>query len=380
MRPLTSGTFPSSMRWGMIALILVGCGQREPQPTSPTRPVEPRATTVDAAPAPAKPDCKPDIVRIRDVEALRAAVADCNGNAFDGRRTALMAAAERGDPAAVDVLLRAGADPNVRLESGGTLETGKTALWFAISAVSADVVKKLLDARADPNLFPPEGLPLLVLAVLKDSVPIARLLVDGGIDVRQTTRRGATPMTYDNGPSAAMFAYLTSVNVATDGMSREQIESLRWENEHAPGADASADAVVRFASEVIAKTRSARARENAIERIAKAGPAARAAVPALVDVVRGAPLAQTDWSRVRAVEALAVIGWGAELVRELSRLLDAVAAAPQQLRLALIDLIVAAPAETKRAAVQRLRALAKKSRDRAVLEETAAAIEKRKAP
>jgi hypothetical protein len=221
---------------------------------------------------------------------------------------------------------------------------------------------------------------LLVLAVLKDSVPIAQLLVDAGIDVRQTTKRGASPMTYENGPSAAMFAYLTSIGVSSDRMTREQIESLRWEHEHAPRGDAAVDEVVRFAIEVIAKTRSARAREGAIERIANAGPAARVAVPALIDVVRGPALVPTDWSRVHAVEALARIGWGTELVGELPRLVDAVSSAPEQVRLALIDLIAAAPAETKRTAIQRLRALAKKSRDRAALEETAAAIEKRKAP
>ncbi len=370
------------MRWGVFVLLAVGCGPREAQPTAPPRPVESHVAIADAAPAPApaKPDCAPDIVRIRDVEALRTAVADCNGNAFDGRRTALMAAAERGDAAAIEVLLRAGADPNVPFESGGRLESGKTALWFAISAGSADVVKKLLAAGADPNLHPPEGLPLLVLAVLKDSVPIARLLVEAGIDTRQTTARGATPMTYNNGPSAAMFAYLTSAGVSSEGMGREQIESLRWEHEHAPPAGAGPDEVVRFAVEVIARTRSARARDGAIARIANAGPAARVAVPALVDVVRGAPLAPTDWSSVRAVDALAGIGWGTELDRELPRLLGAVPGAPEQVRLALVDLLAAAPAETKRTAIRRLRALAKKSRDRAAIEETAAAIEKRKAP
>ena len=362
-------------------LLAIACGPREGPAAPPMRPVEPHAASqapVDQTPA--KPDCKPEIVRIRELAALRAAVAECNGNAFDGRRTALMAAAERGDAAAVDVLLGAGADPNVALESGGTHDVGKTALWFAIAANSADTVKKLLDAHGDPDRHPPEGLPLLVLAVLKDSVPIARLLVEARVDIRQTTKRGATAMTYQNGPSAAMFAYLTSIGMSTDGMTREQIETLRWEHEHAPRADASVDDVVRFAIEVIGKTRSARAREGAIERIAKAGPAARIAVPALVDVVRGAPLVPTDWSRVRAVEALAAIGWGSELVRELPRLLDAIAAAPEQVRLGLIDLIAAAPAETKVTAIQRLRARAKQSRDRAALEATAAAIEKRKAP
>lgn len=187
-------------------------------------------------------------------------------------------------------------------------------------------------------------------------------------------------MTYNNGPSAAMFAYLTSAGVSSEGMSREQIESLRWEHEHAPPAGAGPDEVVRFAVEVIAKTRSARARESAIARIANAGPAARVAVPALVDVVRGAPLAPTDWSRVRAVDALAGIGWGTELDRELPRLLDAVPGAAEQVRLALVDLLAAAPAKTKREAIRRLREMAKKSRDRAAIEETAAAIEKRKAP
>jgi hypothetical protein len=77
---------------------------------------------------------------------------------------------------------------------------------------------------------------------------------------------------------------------------------------------------------------------------------------------------------------LAGIGWGTELDRELPRLLGAVPGAAEQVRLALVDLLAAAPAETQRTAIRRLRALAKKSRDRAAIEETAAAIEKRKAP
>lgn len=358
-----------------VVLVLAaafGCGPRDGArlPTPPPPPID---APIDAPIAP--PDCPPTIVELRDVEQLRVAVAGCNGNAFDGRRTALMAAAERGDLLAVEVLLRAGANPDASLEAPGSADAGKTALWFAIETGSAEVVERLLAAQADPNRYPPSGLPLLVLAVLQDSVPIARLLVSSKVDAKQTTRRGATAMTYANGPSAEMFAYLTSAGVAADGLAPEVVESLRWEAANAPKPDAAPDALVGFAIEVLAKTRSARSREAAIKRLQHAGPAAKPAVHALVDVVRGNPLSPTDWSSVRAVEALKGIGWGPALTRELGRLVDAMPAAPQQQRLALVELFVAAPRDTRRVIVKKLRVLATRARDRAELDRAIGTIE-----
>lgn len=186
---MSSSTLGPRMRLAIVVLLALGCGPRDTAHPTPPAPVDARAPA-DVAPVAAKPACPPAIVRMRDIDALRAAVAGCNGNAFDGPRcgrprrrrpgrTAWMAAA--GDVAAVEVLLGEGADPNAALEVAGSAEVGQTALWFAIASSGAEVVQRLLAAHADPNLFSPAGLPLLVLAVPKDSVPIARLLVDAKI-------------------------------------------------------------------------------------------------------------------------------------------------------------------------------------------------------
>ena len=353
----------------MAIAVGIACGGREPRVAQHMEP--PRTTRVIVDASVPKADCSAEVVSLRDVEQLRSALARerCNGNAFDGHRTPLTAAAERGDLAAVDLLLRAGADPNAALALSSSADTGKTPLWFAVAGARADIVERLLAAHADPNLFPPQGLPLLVLAQVKNSVPIARLLIGAGIDPRQKSARGATVMTYANGPSAEMFAYLTSAGVPADGLPRDVIESLQWESAHAPGPGATTAEVVQFAIEVIRKTRSARARELAIERIQQAGRDGASAVRALVEVIRGSELSPTDWSRVRAADALRGIGWSAEL----EPLVAVIPTAPQQLRLAIAELVATAPTETRRKAVAKLKAT--KTRDRAAIDEAIKAIE-----
>lgn len=70
-------------------VLAVGCGRREAQPRALPCPVEPHVAIADAAPAPPKPNCARDIVRIRDVEALRTVAADCHGNAFEETASAI---------------------------------------------------------------------------------------------------------------------------------------------------------------------------------------------------------------------------------------------------------------------------------------------------
>ncbi len=256
-----------------------------------------------------------------------------------------MTAAEHGEVEVIDLLVQAGAAVDFQLpaEHGiGSAEIGKTALWFAVAARHTEAVRRLLVAGADPDLAPPDGVPLLILAALVDSVDIARLLVDHGINPTQRTARGDTVMTYANGPSAAMFTYLADAGVAPDGMAPEVAESLRWERAHYPGPDATDHDRVKFAIAVIEFTRSPRSREQAIDSLPLLGAAARAAVPALVDAVHRPVLSPTDWSAVRATRALAAIGWTPSLDAALGRLLAALPSAPAQVRFGLVDLIATA--------------------------------------
>ncbi len=348
---------PDLDRWTMVALgvLLAACAGSRPAPrvASPAASPAPPAPRVEAAapepapPAAPRPDCSTALVGLRDLGEVRALVERerCNGHAFDGRRSALMDAVEHGRVEIVAYLLGAGADANFELPGPGrfvgTAEVGKTALWFAAVDGRADLVTLLLSAGADPNRYPPDGVPLLLLASLADSVEVARLLVEAGIDVTQQTSRGGTLMTFGNGPSARMFAYLTSVGVPSDGLPPEVIASLRWEAQRQPPSGASTAEQVAFSSEVVQRTRSARSRELAVKRLAALGPDARAAVPALIGVLRGRELSPTDWSQVYASHALQAIGWTSELDRALPQLLALIPGAPTQTRIALVDMLAA---------------------------------------
>ena len=76
----------------------------------------------------------------QDVQALMSALNVSNRSGA----TALMAAAEAGHADAVELLLDAGADPDIRRDGG------LTALMFAAASGSLRAVTSLLDAGADP--------------------------------------------------------------------------------------------------------------------------------------------------------------------------------------------------------------------------------------
>jgi hypothetical protein len=315
-----------------------------PQPVASTEAPE----TTDATPEPPlpKPDCSPELVRLQSIEDVRAFVerAHCNGHAFDGTTTPLMRAAKEGRSDVVTYLIASGANVNFELPGPGRdvgiAEYGRTALWYAVLENRLDVVRLLLAAGANPNLFPPEGVPLLLLAQGTDNIDIARELLKAGSDPKQATKDGTTVMTFADGPSAAMFGYLTQAGLAPTGLSPEVADSLRWELAHQPPANSSNEQQVAFAIEVIRTTRSARSREAAIKRIPKFGGAATTAVPILVKLlVHGPELTRTDWSRVAAANTLMALGWGPELDAALSSLLAGLNGMPTQVRIGTIRLI-----------------------------------------
>jgi ankyrin repeat protein len=88
----------------------------------------------------------------------------------------LFKAAERGDSAGVDELLRLGADVNSGQEGDGT-----PLITAALNGHLA-VVKQLLDRGADPNTpMPGDGNPL-IMAAREGHIDIVRLLLDRGAD------------------------------------------------------------------------------------------------------------------------------------------------------------------------------------------------------
>ena len=103
--------------------------------------------------------------------------------------TALMWAARRGDNAALDVLLRAGADPNIRSNFG------ISALIQASRTPDPRCVKLLLEFGADITSVPIDGYNALhCAACYHDREEVIEALVTAGIDLESRTINGCTPL------------------------------------------------------------------------------------------------------------------------------------------------------------------------------------------
>ncbi|MGQ0737143.1 MAG: ankyrin repeat domain-containing protein [Acidobacteriota bacterium] len=96
----------------------------------------------------------------------------------------LLDAARRDDTRAVQSLLKGGADPNARDESGAT------ALMQASAVASGDTVRALLEAGADVNASSKSGASALMWAT-GDSAKV-RLLLDRGAAVNARMKDGTT--------------------------------------------------------------------------------------------------------------------------------------------------------------------------------------------
>jgi uncharacterized protein len=115
---------------------------------------------------------------------------DARVGAIENRRgqNALMWAAAHGHPDAVDVLLKAGANPNVASKGGFT------PLIFAAEKGDAKSVAKLLDGGADINYAVPAGLNALLIAVTAKHPEVASELIAHGASVAAKDRTGNTAL------------------------------------------------------------------------------------------------------------------------------------------------------------------------------------------
>ncbi len=101
--------------------------------------------------------------------------------------TALIMAARTGDIEKVKILLTAGAQPDSRDN------TGASALWVACSTgASLDVVKALLDAKADVKLADNDGVTPLMRAADRGDLELVKVLVAAGTPKDAKDHRGWT--------------------------------------------------------------------------------------------------------------------------------------------------------------------------------------------
>jgi len=131
-----------------------------------------------------------DAVRGGDRAAIRALIqkkADINAADADGS-TALHWAAYHDDLETADLLLRAGAKPNV------ATDLGVTPLWPASENGSTAMVRRLLEAGANPNAALLSGETPVMAAARSGSPAVVELLIARGADVNARGARGQTAL------------------------------------------------------------------------------------------------------------------------------------------------------------------------------------------
>jgi ankyrin repeat protein len=108
-------------------------------------------------------------------------------------RTLLVSAATEGKIAMMDVLLKAGADPNTKDESGMTAL--RQVAWTGKNQLAA--TKRLIAAKADVNLVADDNWTPLIQVMYADpgvAVPVAQLLLQAGADASIVNNEGNTAL------------------------------------------------------------------------------------------------------------------------------------------------------------------------------------------
>jgi len=124
----------------------------------------------------------------RMVEALLKAGANPNAALWTGE-TPLMVCAGTGNVETVKLLLSHEADPNTKEN-----QQGQTALMRAVAAKHADVVRSLIDRKAEVRARSKGGFTALLFAAQQGDIESARALLAAGADVNEATPKDGTPL------------------------------------------------------------------------------------------------------------------------------------------------------------------------------------------
>ena len=108
--------------------------------------------------------------------------AKANFNISNASYTPLVYATEQGNLELVKALISAGADVN------GKTQLNATPLQSAISY--PEVLKTLLEAKADPNTVTSYGTPLLIDALQRNEFEVAKILIQAGADTQKPDQYG----------------------------------------------------------------------------------------------------------------------------------------------------------------------------------------------
>lgn len=125
----------------------------------------------------------------------------------------LWRAIEKDDPKLLQELLKQGVNPNFTDNDIGDDGSNITPLHLAVMNDQKELVRILLDAKADPNAQNDVGWTPLHRAVMADDIDMARLLIEHGADVNAKDMCDDTPRDYaDQRPaiSHAMKALLST--------------------------------------------------------------------------------------------------------------------------------------------------------------------------
>jgi len=145
-----------------------------------------------------------------------------SANVFWDEKLPDFVAVERGDVDAIAERLKEGLSPNARNETGWTL------LICAAASGQPDIVKLLLDYRADLELRDGDQRTALYWAAARHRVDCATLLVAAGADLETADAEGETPLlvAVSSGTRVAKFLMKQGANIHAKNLNGDDIFAL----------------------------------------------------------------------------------------------------------------------------------------------------------